>query len=152
MAWLAGGNPEGLIQYLPDNLQEVPTRYDLGLILEYLPKVASLVLPEPVRIAVQDIVVAIESQIPAVNDSFWILLMIFFIIVSLPFCVARACGDLQSGTLMAVATLFMGSQVVFASLMPIFGLKLYWTQVSIGYILESADITSWSCLKGCLSQ
>ena len=138
LAWLAGGNPDGLLQYLPERFQKIPSKRDLGLLVEYLPKIAALPLPGFVQKEWREIQleIAVEEQrlFPQPSDAFYILLMVLFIVVSLPFCVARADKDFKKGVLMAIAVLFMGSQLIFATLMPTLGLRLYWTQITAGYI------------------
>jgi hypothetical protein len=138
LAWLAGGNPDGLLQYLPARFDKIPSKKDIGLIVEWIPKITALPLPGFIQkewSAIQS-EVALEEQklFPQPTDAFYILLIVLFIIVSMPFCVARADKDFKKGILMAVATLFMGSQLIFATLMPTLGLRLYWTQITGGYI------------------
>ncbi|KAH7617326.1 hypothetical protein Ndes2526B_g07930 [Nannochloris sp. 'desiccata'] len=138
LAWLAGGNPNSLLQYLPERFQKIPSKRDIGLIVEWLPKITALPLPDFVQKEWREIQleISVEEQrtFPQPSDAFYILLMVLFIVVSLPFCVARADKDFKKGILMAIATLFMGSQLIFATLMPTLGLRLYWTQITAGYI------------------
>lgn len=134
MAWLARGDATGLLEYLPASLQKIPSRVDIGLIMEYIPKAAALPIPEFVREEAESALELIGSDIPEVSTAFWVLLIILFAIMLVPFAVGRAVDDFRIGILMAIATLFMGSQVVFASLMPTLGLRLYWTQITLGYV------------------
>ena len=49
LAWLARGDARGLLEYLPDAFQKIPSRFDLGLLLKWIPKLAAIPLPEFVR-------------------------------------------------------------------------------------------------------
>lgn len=136
LAWLARGQASGLLQYLPAQLQKVPSKYDLGLIAEWMPKAATLPLPDFVQeqfAKIKEEVIQLEAdRIPVVDVGFWILLIILPIIFCLPFAVARA-GDARLGIVIATGTLFLGSQILFATLLPTLGLRLYWTQMVAGY-------------------
>ena len=139
LAWLARGDARGLLEYLPDAFQKIPSRFDLGLLLKWIPKLAAIPLPEFVREELKKLQddafqLTDSNVIPEVDSAFWILLMILPVIIFIPFSIARANKDFRLGILMAIATLFMGSQIVFASLLPTLGLHLYWTQVPAGYI------------------
>lgn len=132
LAWLARGDAKGLLEYIP-GFEQLPDQQSLTRISETLETLSSLPIPQSIRDDIETFIQAIEMSIPKVNDGFWILLMILFIVVSLPFCIARGCGDARIGIIMAIATLFLGSQIIFASLMPILGLHLFWTQVRYSY-------------------
>jgi hypothetical protein len=154
LAWLAGGNPDGLLEYLPARFDKIPSKKDIGLITYWLPRIAALPLPDFVQkewSAIQAEVSAEEQKLfPQPTDAFYILLMVLFIIVSLPFCVARADKDFKKGVLMAISTLFMGSQLIFATLMPTLGLRLYWTQITAGYIKVALVNTGAMVVTGLL--
>lgn len=138
LAWLARGDAMGLLQYLTSVFQKIPSKHDIALINKWLPRVAALPLPDFARAEfakVQaEVLERVEETIPEVDAAFWILLMVLPILVAIPFSVARANKDFRLGILMAVATLFMGSQLIFGSLLPTLGLRLFWTQVTAGYI------------------
>jgi len=134
LAWLAHGSASGLIEYLSSAYQKIPNRFDLGLLLEYFPKVAALPLPQFARDEVTKALDAIGEQVPEISAAFWVLLIVLYMVVSLPFAVARSSDDMRMGIFFAIGTLFLGSQVVFASLMPTLGLRLYWTQITLGYV------------------
>ncbi|KAL4523687.1 hypothetical protein Ndes2437A_g00267 [Nannochloris sp. 'desiccata'] len=99
LAWLAGGNPNSLLQYLPERFQKIPSKRDIGLIVEWLPKITALPLPDFVQKEWREIQleISVEEQrtFPQPSDAFYILLMVLFIVVSLPFCVARADKDFK---------------------------------------------------------
>jgi hypothetical protein len=141
LAWLARGDATGLLEYLPSQLQKIPSKAELGLITEWLPKLAALPLPPFVK----DAFALVKSEIEELEDAFiaqpdtafWALLMVLYIVVSVPFAIGRASKDMRLGILMGIATLFMGSQLVFATLLPTLGLRLYWTQVTAGYVKVS---------------
>lgn len=138
LAWLARGDATGLLQYLSSIFQKIPSKYELGLLNEWLPRIAALPLPEFARTEFAkiqaEVMERVEETIPEVDAAFWVLLMVLPIVVAIPFSVARANKDFRLGILLAVATLFMGSQLIFGALLPTLGLRLYWTQVTAGYI------------------
>jgi len=138
LAWLAGGNPDGLLQYLPARYDKIPSKRDIGLILEWFPRLAAIPLPTWVQDEWEKIQgeISLEEQLlfPQPSSWFYITIMVLFIVVSFPFCIARAGKDFKKGVLMAISILFMGSQMIFATLMPTLGLRLYWTQITAGYI------------------
>jgi hypothetical protein len=74
------------------------------------------------------------SAIPVIKDGYWVLLIVLFTVMCIPFAIARAHENFKIGLLMAISTLFMGSQVIFACLTPILGIRDYWTQIVTGYI------------------
>lgn len=149
LAWVAHGQSKGLYHYfttaIEDNavisnisvvreFNEQELRVKLGEALEYLPEIAARPIPsflqEPIAILFKDV----SALFPPIDDGFWILLMVFFVIFAIPFAAARASENLKIGLLMAIASLFMGSQMLFATLMPTLGLREYWTQIVTGYI------------------
>ena len=97
-----------------------------------------------------DIFVAIGESIPAIDDGFWVLMIVLFAIVCLPLSIARAHVNFQIGLVMAISTLFCGSQVIFGCLMPITGIHLYWTQFVVGYVkvalVNGAAMVCATCL------
>lgn len=90
--------------------------------------------PEFLQFISSDLFATLGSAIPAIDDGFWILLIVLFAVVCVPLSIARASENFKIGLVMAITTLFCGSQVVFACLMPLTGIRLYWTQVVTGYI------------------
>lgn len=152
LAWVAHGSSKGLFHYFEEGL-ESPLLQNLTIVQDFeaeqlrtiLGQGISFVestttqtiareLPEFLDNFNEDIFNAVGSLFPPINNAYWALLIVFFAIVSLPFAVARAHQNLKVGILMAIATLFMGSQVVFATLTPILGIRQYWTQIVTGYI------------------
>lgn len=152
LAWVAHGSSKGLFHYFEEGL-ESPLLQNLTIVQDFeaeqlrtiLGQGISFVestttqtiareLPEFLDNLNEDIFNALGSLFPRINNAYWALLIVFFAIVSLPFAVARAHQNLKVGILMAIATLFMGSQVVFATLTPILGIRQYWTQIVTGYI------------------
>ena len=138
LAWVAAGNEMGFLEYLPAAFQKIPSKTDIALLLEWIPKLAGIPLPgfirDEIAAAEAELRAVEEALIPSVDSLFWILLIVFFAIIALPFSVARANKDFRLEVVMAVATLFMGSQIVFATLIPTLGVRLYWTQISMGYV------------------
>lgn len=152
LAWVAHGSSKGLFHYFEDGLEspllqnltivqdfeEEQLRTILGQGISFVESTTTQTiareLPEFLDNFNEDIFNALGSLFPAINSAYWVLLIVLFAIVSLPFAVARAHKNLKVGILMAIATLFMGSQVVFATLTPILGIREYWTQIVTGYI------------------
>ena len=92
----------------------------------------------------------VGASIPVINAGFWALLIVLFAVVCLPLAVARAHVNFKIGLVMAISTLFCGSQVIFACLMPITGIRLYWTQFVLGYVkvalVNGAAMVCAACL------
>jgi len=91
-------------------------------------------LPEPLQVLGEDLFTVLGEGIPRISTGFWVLLIVLFSVVALPMSIARASENFKVGLLMAITTLFCGSQVVFATLMPVLGVELYWKQIVTGYI------------------
>ena len=93
-------------------------------------------LPSPDQVIeeVETLITGIEEQVPAVDTAYWVLLIILYFVMSFPFAFSRGMVKSFLGLVLAIATLFMSSQVVFGSLMPIFGQRMFWTQVTGGYL------------------
>lgn len=93
-------------------------------------------LPPPGEVLqdVETLIEGIEEEVPAVSTAYWVLLIILYFVLSFPFAFSRGMVKSFLGLVLAIATLFMSSQVVFGSLMPIFGQRLFWTQVTGGYL------------------
>ncbi len=91
-------------------------------------------LPEPLQVLGEDLYTVLGEGIPRISTGFWVLLIVLFAVVALPMSIARASENFKIGLVMAITTLFLGSQVVFATLMPVLGVRLYWTQIVTGYI------------------
>lgn len=92
-------------------------------------------LPSPTQVIddVQTLIEGFEEQVPPVDTAYWVLLIILYFVLSFPFAFSRGMVKSYMGLVLAIATLFFSSQVVFGSLMPIFGQRLFWTQVTGGY-------------------
>lgn len=138
LAWLARGDAEGLMQRIPSFITDNVTKNDITELQQWLPRLAAVPLPGFIRDifdAVAAEAAALErSLFPMPDAAFWALLMVLFAVAVLPFAVARADANQQVGLLMGIATLFLGSLVIFGSLLPTLGLHLYWTQAVAGYI------------------
>lgn len=152
LAWTAHGSSDGLYHYFEEgienpllqnltvvnNIEEEQIKQLAGWMIELidsnvLEKIAHV--EPPFLVNGEDAVYnLIGSLFPAINSAYWILLIVLFTIVCVPFAIARAHQNFKVGLLMGIATLFMGSQVVFATLTPIFGIQQYWTQIVSGYI------------------
>ena len=152
LAWTAHGGSGGLYHYFEEglenpllqnltivnNLEEEQIKQLAGQMIEFiddnvLGRVTQNEPPFLVEVE-NDLYNLIGSQFPAINSGYWVLLIVLFAIVSVPFAIARAHQNFKIGLLMGIATLFMGSQVVFACLTPILGIRQYWTQIVSGYI------------------
>lgn len=152
LAWTAHGNSDGLYHYfeqgienpllqnisIVQNIEGEQIKQLAGQMIEFIDsgiseQVAHLEPPFLLDAEV-DISNAIGSLFPAINTAYWVLLIVLFAIVCVPFAIARAHQNFKIGLLMGIATLFMGSQVVFATLTPILGIRQYWTQIVSGYI------------------
>lgn len=151
LAWVAHGSSQGLYHYFNKALEnpmlqgipavrnftdeQLRTILGEGLALfADVEKISFLPVPAFVEEAGSEWFSEFAALFPPIKDGFWILLMVLFAIFSIPFCIARAHKNLKVGVLMAISTLFMGSQVIFATLMPTLGLREYWTQITSGYI------------------
>lgn len=164
LSWLARGDGvEGILEYLPSSLQQIPSRLTIGelkvaegylqsyltnppaqlpaFVSEYLGSVQNLVpvnvtLPSPSLTleGIEDMIRYAESRVPSVSTAYWALLIVLYFVMSFPFAFSRGLVKSYFGLVLAIATLFMGSQVVFGSLMPILGQRLFWTQVTGGYL------------------
>lgn len=152
LAWTAHGDSLGLYHYFQEglenpllrnltivnNLEEEQIKQLAGQMIEFiddnvLEQVAQNEPPYLIE-GEGDLYNLIGSLFPVINTAYWVLLIVFFTIVCVPFAIARAHKNFKIGLLMGIATLFMGSQVVFASLTPILGIRQYWTQIVSGYI------------------
>lgn len=93
---------------------------------------------------------ALGESIPVIDTGFWALLIVLFAVVCLPLSIARAHTNFKIGLVMAISTLFCGSQVIFACLMPVTGIRLYWTQFVLGYVkvalVNAAAMVCAACL------
>ena len=116
---------EQLIQVVGDALQLA----DSGLVEEFTSR-----QPAFLGRLETDLFQAMGESIPGIDDGFWILLIVLFVVVCIPFAIARASKNFKIGLVMAISTLFCGSQVIFACLMPITGIRSYWTQFVTGYV------------------
>lgn len=167
LSWLArGDNVKGVLEFLPEELEEVPSRGTIGELKvaeSYLQTYLTLpvaeltsvvdafvnstlgariqselpfALPSPNQILedVTTLIQGFEEQIPGVDTAYWVLLIVLYFVLSFPFAFSRGLVKSFLGLVLAIATLFMSSQVVFGSLMPIFGQRLFWTQVTGGYL------------------
>lgn len=151
LAWTAHGSSQGLYHYFNEALespilQEIPAVHNFtdeelrtilgeGLALfQNVEKISFGPVPAFIEEAGSELFSEFAAIFPPIKDGFWILLIVLFAIFSIPFAIARAHKNLKVGVLMAIATLFMGSQVIFATLMPTLGLREYWTQITSGYI------------------
>lgn len=164
LSWLARGDAVvGILEYLPSSLQRIPSRLTIGelkvaegylqsyltlppaqlnaAISEYLGSVGNLIpdglpLPSPSQLleGIEDLIRYTESMVPNVSTAYWALLIVLYFVMSFPFAFSRGLVKSYMGLVLAIATLFMGSQVVFGSLMPILGQRLFWTQVTGGYL------------------
>ena len=160
LSWLArGDNVEGVLEYLPSDLQQVPSRVEIAELKVaegYLQKILTIppaelnafvqnylqkLLPIPIQLpsvetvlqGVEELITYIESLVTNVDTAYWVLLIILYFVLSFPFAFSRGLVKPSMGIVLAIATLFMSSQVIFGSLMPIFGQRLFWTQVTGGY-------------------
>lgn len=160
LSWLArGDNVEGVLEYLPSDLQQVPSRIEIAELKVaegYLQKILTIppaelndfvqnylqkLLPIPIQLpsvetvlqGVEDLITYVESLVTNVDTAYWVLLIILYFVLSFPFAFSRGLVKPSMGIVLAIATLFMASQVVFGALMPIFGQRLFWTQVTGGY-------------------
>lgn len=152
LAWVAHGSSDGLYHYFEEgienpllqnftiiqNVREEQIKQLAGQGIEFIDSgvaenIAQLE-PRFLLIAENDIFNALGSFFPPIETSYWVLLIVLFAIVSIPFAIGRAHENFKVGLLMGIATLFMGSQVVFATLTPILGIRQYWTQIVSGYI------------------
>jgi hypothetical protein len=159
LSWLARGDVEGVLEYLPSDLQQVPSRVEIAELKVaegYLQKIFTIppaelnafvqnylqkLLPIPIQLpsvetilqGVEELITYIESLVTNVDTAYWVLLIILYFVLSFPFAFSRGLVKPSMGIVLAIATLFMSSQVVFGSLMPIFGQRLFWTQVTGGY-------------------
>ena len=138
IAWTARGDYTALLEYLPEQYQKVPSKYDIGLILTYFPKITALPLPSFVQEEFHKIQAELESIepsiFPEVSSAFYVLIIVLGCIALAPLAAGRAHPDFRIGILIAISTLFMGGQLIFAVLMPILGIRLYWTQITSGYV------------------
>ena len=179
LSWLArGSGVQGVLEYLPGDLQEVPSRLTIGelkvaesYLQSYLTLPAAeldayvssfiqsvrgilpidLPLPPPSQIlqGVEELVAYVESLIPGVDTAYWVLLIILYFVMSFPFAFSRGVVKSYLGLVLAISTLFMSSQVVFGSLMPIFGQRLFWTQVTGGYLKVGLVNACAMIITGC---
>lgn len=151
LAWVAHGSSQGLYHYFNEalenpilqeitavhNFTEEQLRTILGeglALFEDVEKISFGPVPAFIEEAGSELFSEFAALFPPIKDGFWILLIVLFAIFSIPFAIARAHKNLKVGVLMAISTLFMGSQVIFATLMPTLGLREYWTQITSGYI------------------
>ena len=152
LAWTTHGSSDGLYHYLEEGLEN-PLIQNLtvvqgieneqikqlaGQMIEFIDSgisgTAAAVTPDFILDIEENLFNDVGSLFPAINSAYWVLLIVFFAIVCIPFSVARAHENFKVGLVMGIATLFMGSQVVFATLTPILGIRQYWTQIVSGYI------------------
>lgn len=158
ISWLARGDGvKAILEYFPADLQEIPSRREIGELkedekfLENLNLTAiqdgidalskALALPIPsipvIENAVRLVFEVVDGFLTEPTTAYWVLLIILYTIFSFPFAFCRGIVEPKFGLMLAIATLFMGSQVVFGTLMPILGQRLFWTQVTAGYIKVS---------------
>lgn len=152
LAWTAHGSSDGLYHYFQEGLEnpllqnltivndieEEQIKQLAGQMIKFvddnvLERVAQNEPPYLIE-GEDDLYNLIGSFFPAIDTAYWVLLIVLFTIVCVPFAIARAHENFKIGLLMGIATLFMGSQVVFATLTPILGIRQYWTQIVSGYI------------------
>lgn len=137
LAWLARGDAEALVGYLPDDLQEFPPLATLQRWQDAFASLTAVPLPpasqDLVDGLVADLSALLNDLLPPISVSYWALLMVLAAIAFVPAAAARSNPDFAKSSVIAIFTVFLSSMFVFGTLLPLLGVKLFWETIVIGY-------------------
>ncbi|KAL4854825.1 hypothetical protein ACK3TF_004517 [Chlorella vulgaris] len=144
LAWLARGDGEALVGYLPDDLQEFPPLATLQRWQDAFASLTAVPLPPAAQDLVDglvaDLSALLNDVLPPISVSYWALLMVLAAIAFVPAAAARSNPDFSKArahsrlsSVIAIFTVFLSSMFVFGTLLPLLGVKLFWETIVIGY-------------------
>lgn len=165
LAWLARGAGEGLLAYIPPG---IPTTFTVAKNEYLLEKVSEVVdrlndvfarlstvpLPPLISKLLEDLIAFLGERlnqlVPPIGAGYWVLLMVLPAITLVPLSMARAHKEASVGILIAIATLFMGGQPIFATMLPAMDLETFWTTIVTGYVKVALVTAGAMVIAGCL--
>ncbi|EFN52423.1 hypothetical protein CHLNCDRAFT_138922 [Chlorella variabilis] len=137
LAWLAHGSGQALVEYLPEEMQAIPPTATIQRLEDAFDQFTAIPLPpllkELVDAAVEKLSELLGEVLPPISAAYWALLMVVTALSFLPTAAARANRDFGKGIIIAIFMVFLSSMLVFATLLPLLGTKVFWDTVVIGY-------------------
>eukprot|EP00887_Chlorella_sp_A99_P000274 scaffold13.g274.t1 len=117
-------------------------------------RLSTVPLPPLISKLLEDLIAFLGERlnqlVPPIGAGYWVLLMVLPAITLVPLSMARAHKEVSVGILIAIATLFMGGQPIFATMLPAMDLETFWTTIVTGYVKVALVTAGAMVIAGCL--
>lgn len=156
LAFLARGEGEPLMSYLPKELQRV---YPPATIAELQSKLRTAApqhmlteLPPQLLEQLEAVKAALEkaAEGAAFSSAFWALLIVLPAALLVPLALARAYAPGFKGVIVQITALMAGNVVVFGVLAQVLTLRLFWQEVVLGFVYAGLASALCCLAAGCL--